>query len=318
MRVLDRYRTALTRRIDEVRTDTLFDLPVTGPANLRRRSDPDARYTLIDLCERFADRRLIVLGEPGSGKTTLLADVIRHHMERDRFCALAPMGLYSDGIKIESLLTLGVLSEATLLRTLNGGGGLVAFDAVDEARAHDLDAVFETIIAFSERYPLTQFLFSCRLAEFPPWAGARLDQVSVLPVGPEEIERQFSTAGFDARADSPNQHQFVRARLKELSANPLLLSMTLSLLQDDVESIEDLGSRAHLYAATSIALKSENRRNAPPPPWSTRFRPVRAVMCSRPSVATCTRPVLFTWVRRNSSNGSLMNFTAGYGTPGGL
>jgi HEAT repeat protein len=274
---LSTYRTALRARIESLREDTIFDIGLTGPvesaalATVRKRGDTGEPYTIIELAAKYRASKLVVVGEPGSGKTTLLASLARH--EETRLLALQPMGLWTEDISLESLLAMGVLPEDRMRTLLTEGNGLVIFDAIDEARRANLDAVFEDLIKFMGEYPGNQYVLSCRTAELPPWVGASLDQAHVLPVSEAEIERHMALAR-DRLISNCGQQPELHDGLKDLCHNPLLLGMTLALYEEGgPRGLEGITSRARLYELFLDQLEVREQAKRPPLPSERSLTP---------------------------------------------
>jgi predicted nucleotide-binding protein len=228
---------------------------------------------LFELDDRM--QRAVLLGAPGTGKSTACrALMLRHARDperrvpflisaRDYGAAVPPLRSVADHIAhtVESVFQVPV-PDGMITRLLAEGRGLVIIDGLDELPGAEARAIAAIIEMFSLEFPAAQVLVTARPIGY---MRARLD--------PEQFQL-YQLTGFsrdqvteyvhrwsllDSSADGANERwlaAFVTETdwLREISANPLLLTMICQLY---VSTGSVPRGRADLLARMSALLLNQ-------------------------------------------------------------
>lgn len=251
----------------------------------RRRPDSVPADLLVSALDRvtYSPRPLVILGDPGSGKSTALRLMALQAARMGRLRAqdntpehgpwlpiLVPLASYDEKLRIHKDLRLeDFLSEAwrewtdnadlhTLFASaLRAGRALVLLDGLDEVldrarRGHvnnQVTALFGTWAPRGNRFVVT-----CRFVGYREASLSEVDVVSVVDFGLKDIER-FLARWYEAtdpeggaRRQKVLLNQIKQApRLRDLAANPLMLSMLATLHSRRAEGERLPDRRIELY-----------------------------------------------------------------------
>ena len=227
--------------------------PTLGRAEGERGSEDP--MMLAEIARRGHERPIVLVGEPGAGKTTVLVQYLRDTSAAgERLPVFVSMALYRPGRDLMSLMDLREFSDAERNGLLVEGKLCVVWDGVNEARCEVVDDVFQEIIEFCQKFPRNEYLLSCRTAEFPPWVRGHVNELYLLPVTEKQVRDQFH-AILGRRKGIAILHllgsrELEWLHLRELCANPRLLTMVLALVRyDGPPAILGINSKARLYGA---------------------------------------------------------------------
>ncbi|MBU1341891.1 MAG: NACHT domain-containing protein [Proteobacteria bacterium] len=225
----------------------------------REKSLEDIRLKIdkneINVARFIEDNRLIlILGGPGAGKTTFLSalalghcglcDKTEGYIEKRLFPIWIPMRSYSNPkISIKKIILSAVSDDGNeeiwpfLHKLIKGGKSLIIFDGLDEVPI-TLQSHWQTLfMRLKKNYPKCKIIISCRSG------GLNVDfsgfnHAEVLPFGKQDVNLFIDNWFGETHSDTAVKLKDalnVGSRVRELTRNPLLLSLLCILYEHDME-----------------------------------------------------------------------------------
>ena len=195
------------------------------------------------------ERLVVVLGDPGSGKTSLLKYLVLRWLETAANEALPVWIDLKEYVRehngilryCESGCTAFGLDALTLNQTLSRGAAAVYLDGLDEIfDGPTRGSVVEEVAAFAARYPQLRIVVTSRIIGYEP---DRLRNAGFTHATLEDFDdsqvAEFLAKWHCAAEDDPKERSRLLTQMqsalrdsravRELAANPLLLTMTAIL-----------------------------------------------------------------------------------------
>ncbi len=206
---------------------------------------------VLEIVDHPAYNRLVILGDPGLGKSTLLKFLALRWAHRPTqpltlLLELRRTVQESGEIGFLDYLERGTGQTLPLPRTeldyyLKENESLVLFDALDEVIEGHRDDVVLRIIALARQYPKARIIVTTRIHGYHPgstypeqFRDAQFQQYTLQDFQPEEVDRFINIWHKEAFQQPPDRTYYASrlrkalsdsAAIRELSANPLLLTM---------------------------------------------------------------------------------------------
>lgn len=219
--------------------------------SLKQQYEGLSAVPVLDVVDDPAYNRLVILGDPGLGKSTLLKYLALRWAHRPAqpltlLVELRRTVQESGEISFLDYLERGTGQTLPLPRTeldyyLKENESLVLFDALDEVIEGRRDDVVLRIIALAREYPKARIIVTTRIHGYHPgstypeqFRDAQFQQYTLQDFEPEEVDR-FINIWHKEAFQQPSDRTYYASRLRkalsdsaairELSANPLLLTM---------------------------------------------------------------------------------------------
>ena len=251
-----KYRSIVRSVVEDQLEETDFDVWVggattrTGIAVSARQSGAAKKQTISQLLKDGHGRPLLLTAEAGAGKSTMVLQLLLAELDAPDPPVLVQLGSWNGR---DPILNLAPGASDGLLESVARGGHLIILDGVDEIRSENLDAPCEAILALCGEFSANQFVITGRSGEIPRWFPAQFRTAEILPLDKSEVEGHL-TSLLDLRAGVLSDG--VRARLLDLSRNPLVLAMTMRILTEDVNVddalVSDDGDLASFRSVSSL------------------------------------------------------------------
>lgn len=208
--------------------------------------------------------KLMILGKPGAGKTTFLKYLAiqcsKRKFQSNRvpiFITLRELAESSNQPNLLKFITITLVdcgvTEAQVSELLKHGKALILLDGLDEVREEDSRRVLRQIQNFSVQYHTNLFVITCRIAA-RDYTFENFTEVEVADFHDEQI-KTFAQNWFKLK-DPVKGKKFIQKLtehqpIKELAANPLLLTLLCLEFED---SAEFPTNRSELYERGTATL----------------------------------------------------------------
>lgn len=224
----------------------------------------EKRVPGLDAVEKYT--KLMILGKPGAGKTTFLKYVAIQCIEGNFQAACVPVFItlkdFAEATNKPRLLEYicqqfskgGAETQnfASLQKVIANSRALILLDGLDEVREEDSQRVLNEIRDFSEQYPDSHFVMTCRIAA-QEYTFVQFIEVEVADFDDQQIAT-FVNKWFKGKAiKSKTFLKRIQANepIKELATNPLLLTLLCLVFE---ESGDFPANRSELYKEGLDAL----------------------------------------------------------------
>ena len=241
------------------KTSSFISLGLENQYDLTLRREQESSSLTVDtLIEKmlYSDlSKVLLLGGPGAGKSTLLLKIAsfltnKEYNKNYYIPILIKCGLEKND-NIKELIHISMFSVKEKEILLDEGRLILIFDGINEVSNMEVREFLNKIIIFSEEYPECKYILSCRSLEFPALDYSPFEKFSIMPVTYEQIRDNFKKElGYDkgdmyyTKLCHSSQNY-----LLDICRTPLLLSLVVTILSDDNNSIslEKLRNKSDIY-----------------------------------------------------------------------
>lgn len=239
------------------KTESFISLGIQYNLPISKNKGYDEFY-IEDFMDNIDDTPIALVGGPGVGKSTLLLKLstLLTSSYADNESLIIPVfvhfGILNPYQKLKEKIFLPGLSEEEQKYLWSMGKLCIIFDGVNEASILDVDQILKDILELKDEYPKCKYIVSCRTLEFPTWASKYFEYFSVSPVTNEQIFQQFQKI-LGEEIGVTYYDELLRREtnyLLEVCRTPLLLSMVLRILQENISknfSLKKLSSKKDIY-----------------------------------------------------------------------
>jgi predicted NACHT family NTPase len=219
--------------------------------NIREKRVPG-----LEAVEKFP--KLMILGKPGAGKTTFLKHLamqcIRGQFQADCIPIFITLKEFAETDDQPDLLSyinqlpnVEANKHSSITEVVRAGKALILLDGLDEVRGIDNSRILKQITTFSQKFPNSQFVITCRIAA-REYTFENFVEVEVADFDAQQVT-DFSNQWFHCKNDLVKAERFLQKLkddepLRELASNPLLLTL-LCLVFEDAGNFP--ANRAELY-----------------------------------------------------------------------
>ncbi|MDF0552548.1 NACHT domain-containing NTPase [Kamptonema sp. UHCC 0994] len=241
---------------------------------LNRTSEPS--ITGLKAVEK--DSRLMVLGKPGAGKTTFLKSLALQCSEGNLQSSSVPIFIslkdFGDDLTNPTLLEYITkqlsdynIEAEEIEQLLLQGKMMVLLDGLDEVKEDSNSRVLSEITHFSKRYDKNRFVMSCRIA-VQEYTFENFTEVEVADFNEQQIHK-FVENWFNSNEEEKKEEKAKRfrqnlerqPRIKELTKNPLLLTLLCLLFEDKGEFVSRNRYEVYKEATDTLLVKWDKKRN---------------------------------------------------------
>jgi len=267
---ITRVREKLTSEL-KLKTESFISLGLTYHMGiLMKKERANEEFSVDSLQNQISIKPAMILGSPGAGKSTLL---LKFALDLCNKNDLVPVhirfGIKNTYNSLYEVINLPGFSEEEKEELFVNGKLFVIFDGINESELNINDTL-ENIYELSEKYPDNKFIASCRTLEFPVDKKQYFDSFEILPISEKQIKEHFiKYLGLDSGSSYYSQLTKLRMNyLMDMCRIPLLLSMVVKLLSDNVDGlrgnlkdIDFLSSKTSIYTKFygHIKLHQQNR-----------------------------------------------------------
>jgi predicted NACHT family NTPase len=260
-------KTTQSKRIDINKLEEGFDLE-----NFDRLGWSKSKNKRVEGFQAVLDyNKLMVLGKPGAGKTTFLKYLAiqcnNGHFLKDCVPVFIPLKEFAE-TELDNQTQPGLLdyisqrlgecevieNQSKTEQLLKAGRVFVLLDGLDEVREQHRDRIIKEIRDFSQKFSLSRFVITCRIAA-NEYTFTDFVDVEVADFALEQIKK-FAKCWFKIKKLDDYTKDFIQQlednpQIKELATNPLLLTL-LCLEFEDSRSFP--ANRAQLYKRATETL----------------------------------------------------------------
>lgn len=203
----------------------------------------DINLPALDAVKRYP--KLLLWGKPGAGKTTFLKHLALHSIQK-LGQAIIPIFIclksFADEEEKPSLIDvikrelMTYASSAPLVQELlEAGRCLILLDGLDEVRDADSNRIYRIINTFVELFPKNCFVMTCRSGSID-YTFEYFTEVEIADFNEHQI-RMFVNKWFASHLAPKLGEEFLgeiekNRTIKELTTNPLLLTMLCLVFED--------------------------------------------------------------------------------------
>lgn len=204
----------------------------------------DRNIAALDAVKHYP--KLLIWGKPGAGKTTFLKHLALHTTQElgqqiipifislKAFADEEDQHSLIDAIKRE-LLTYASVSASLVQELLEEGRCLILLDGVDEVRDAESNRIYRSINTLVEQFSKNRFVITCRSGA-SDYTFEYFTEVEMADFNEHQIV-MFVKKWFASNQDPKLGEEFLaeiekNSSIKELTTNPLLLTMLCLVFED--------------------------------------------------------------------------------------
>ncbi|MGA9378517.1 MAG: NACHT domain-containing NTPase, partial [Phormidium sp.] len=221
----------------------------------------EKRVPGLEAVEKYS--KLMILGKPGAGKTTFLKYLAIQSIEGKIKTELVPIFITLKDFAevtnkpilleyVSQQLANCEVTDNQVVEIFQNNKALVLLDGLDEVKEEDSQRVLKEIRDFSDQFLNNHFVMTCRIAA-KEYIFDKFSEVEVADFDDEQIAT-FAKNWFknkNVNADKFIKRLLCNHRVKELSTNPLLLTLLCLVFEESGEFPEN---RSELYKEGIDAL----------------------------------------------------------------